>query len=175
MTETMTQAEFSRHIGVEKSYVTELKKNGRLVFDENGKVMVDESTLRIAATEDPSKSGVADRHAAARQGKDDNDEMTGRVGSAYQQARAMKEKYAAMQAKIAYEKEVGELLKISDIRAAIMDGDTIIRNRLESMPDTLSPQLAVENDEQKIRAMLIDHVEWLLTDLSQSLKNLEYI
>ena len=59
------------------------------------------------------------------------DELTGKAGSAYQQARAMKEKYFAMQAKIAYEKEVGLLLEASEVRFAIADGDAIIRNRLK--------------------------------------------
>ncbi len=172
----VTQTEFANIIGTEKSYINKLKDTGRLVFDENGKIMVEESKQLIAATKDPSKQGVADRHQQERQEKQsaasEFDEVTSRAGGAYQQARAMKEKYAAMQAKIAYEKEVGELLEIQPTKLAVMDGDVIIRNRLEAMPDVLAPQLAAENDEQKIRIILIDQIEYLLGELSQTFKKM---
>ena len=80
----------------------------------------------------------------------------------------MREKYAAMQAKIMYEKEVGVLLVAQDAKMAVADGDAIIRNRLESLPDILAPQLAAEKNEQKIRAILADQVEYLLDELSRT-------
>jgi hypothetical protein len=55
-----------------------------------------------------------------------------------------------------------------------MDGDTIIRNRLEAIPDILAPQLAAENDEQKIRIILIDQIEYLLGELSRAFKKMTY-
>jgi hypothetical protein len=98
--------------------------------------------------------------------------MAGKAGSAYQQARAMKEKYNAMQAKISYEREIGLLMLADEAKMAVADGDAIIRNRLESLPDMLAPQLAAETDEQKIRIMLIDQIEALLVDLSRSFNGL---
>ena len=74
----------------------------------------------------------------------------------------------AMQAKIAYEKEVGILLVAHDVKMAVADGDAIIRNRLESLPDILAPQLAAEKDEQRIRALLAEHIEFLLDELSRT-------
>ena len=170
---TMTQAEFARHINRERSYITELKQAGRLVFNKSGKVLVEESQALILETEDPAKQPVAERHEEERQAKSQNgDEKNEESRGSYQKSRAIKEQYAAMQAKMEYEKGVGQLLEVSAVKTAVMDGDAIIRNRLESMPDTLSPLLAVENDEQKIRALLIDHLEWLLGDLSNSLKKM---
>jgi hypothetical protein len=55
---------------------------------------------------------------------------------------------------------------------AVADGDAIIRNRLESLPDMLAPQLAAESNEQKIRALLMDQIEYLLSELSQSFHKL---
>lgn len=158
---------------------------------DDGSVDVEASLKLIADTETPSHVGVGDRHQQEReqksfgsntstpfdaaqgkplstsQDRQQLDDMGGRAGSAYQQARAMKEKYLAMQAKISYEKEVGILLVASDVRFAIADGDAIIRNRLESLPDILAPQLAAETDEQKIRNMLADQIETLLGELSR--------
>lgn len=178
----MSQAEFARHIGKTPGYITQQKASGRIVM-QGRMVNVEETIKLIAETSDPSKAGVADRHAQEREQKQTSqpisgpagqvlDDITGKAGSAYQQARAMKEKYAAMQAKIAYEKEVGILLVAHDVMLAVADGDAIIRNRLESLPDMLAPQLAAEMDEQKIRALLMDHIEHLLGELSQSFHKL---
>lgn len=175
----LNQSDFAKHIGVKRGYVTQLKTAGRLVM-QDGKVDVEASVLKIEETKDPSKQGVAERHKQDRaqnkssmpvisaQGQADEFSASGKAGSAYQQARAMREKYGAMQAKIAYEKEIKILLIADEARAAVADGDAIIRNRLESLPDTLAPQLAAENDEQKIRAMLMDQVEYLLNELSRT-------
>lgn len=170
----MSQTEFANHIGKTPGYITQLKDAGRLVMQ--GRMVDSEaSKQRIDETQDPGKVGVAERHQTEREQKQaapQMDDMTGNAGSAYQQARAMKEKYAAMQAKIAYEKEVGLLLVASEVNMAVADGDAIIRNRLESLPDMLAPQLAAESDEQKIRALLMDQIEYLLGELSQSFHKL---
>lgn len=178
----MSQSEFARHIGKTPGYITQQKDAGRIVM-QGRMVNVEETIKLMDETKDPSKAGVADRHdrereqkqiapAAYGQNAHVMDDITGKAGSAYQQARAMKEKYAAMQAKIAYEKEVGILLVAQDAMLAVADGDAIIRNRLESMPDMLVPQLAAEMDEQKIRTMLMDYIEHLLGELSQSFHKL---
>lgn len=166
----MSQSAFAEHTGNTRSYVSQLKTAGRLVMEGN-KVNVEASIKLIKATQDPGKVGVAERHEKDRQQKQtpavDVEDMEGKnVG--YQQARAMKENYNALQAKIAYQKEVGQLLVANEVKMAVADGDTIIRNRLESLPDMLAPQLAAETDEQKIRSMLMDHIESLLSDLSRS-------
>lgn len=170
----MTPSQFAKHINVKPGYVTQLKAAGRLVMQ--GELIDSEaSKLLIEETKDPSKAGVAERHANERQqkqGAPDQEALTIDPGSNYQKSRAMKEKYNALQAQIAYEKEVGLLLVASDAKAAVADGDTIIRNRLESLPDMLAPQLAAESDEQKIRALLMDQVEFMLSELSRSFHEL---
>lgn len=177
----MSQAEFAQHIGKTPGYITQLKDAGRLVM-QGRMVDAEASKQRIDETQDPGKVGVSERHQTEREQKSFDsaqdmpapklDDIAGKAGSAYQQARAMKEKYAAMQAKIAYEKEVGLLLVASEVKMSVADGDAIIRNRLESLPDMLAPQLAAESDEQKIRALLMDQIEHLLGELSQSFHKL---
>ncbi len=181
----LNQAAFAAHIGVQKSYVTQLKKAGRLVM-AGDKVDVEASIQLIDDTKDPGHAVVAERHQQARALKSSqpvppptvlqeaetgisaNETIGQRAGSAYQQAKAMREKYNALTAKITYEEQIKILLNADEARAAVADGDTIIRNRLESLPDILAPQLAAETDEQKIRALLIDYIESLLGDLSRS-------
>jgi len=176
---TETQADFARRIEASRQHVTNLKRRGLLVM-AGEQVDVEASLARMADMADPSKQGVVDHHAAERAEKSEappfeppvRDEVAGRAGSAYQQARAMREKYAAMQAKTNYERETGTLLKADEVRSAVADGDAIVRNRLESLPDILAPQLAALNDEQKIRTLLLDYIEQTLAELSRSFYDL---
>lgn len=65
--ETLPLRQFCDLIGVKPSYGADLKKTGRLVLAEDGKtVLVAQSIARIKETRDPSKAGVAARHAAER-------------------------------------------------------------------------------------------------------------
>jgi hypothetical protein len=163
----MSQSDFAKHIGATRGYITQLKSAGRLVM-EGTKVSVEASVQRIAETQDPSKAGVAERHQQERAQKQDPfDAVAGKTGGSYQQAKTMREKYNGLMAKVAYEKEIGLLLDADEARAAVSSGDAIIRNRLEALPDMLAPQLAAESDEQKIRSLLMDQVEYLLSDLSR--------
>lgn len=170
---TMTKSEFARHIERVPGYVTQLGDAGRLVMDGEH-VNVEASMERMRETANPSFSGHADRHQEDRERKAAGilDDLTGKAGSAYQQARAMREKYAAMQAKIAYEKEIGLLLVAHDVKMAVADGDALIRNRLEALPDILAPQLAAEKDEQRIRVLLADQIGYLLNELSRAFKGM---
>lgn len=165
----MSPSEFANHINRQPGWITQLKDAGRLVM-EGDKIDAEASIRRIEETANPSFHMHEDRHQDNRERKAAGiiDDMTGKAGSAYQQARAMREKYAAMQAKIAYEKEVGILVVAHDVKMAVADGDALIRNRLESLPDILAPQLASEKDEQRIRSILAEQIEFLLNELSHT-------
>ena len=59
---TATQSEFARLIGVQKSYVTKLKEQGRLVMSADGKLVnVEASKQRIQQTADPNRDDVSQR------------------------------------------------------------------------------------------------------------------
>src|SRR5699024_2279062 len=62
--DTATFAEFARIAGFKRSYITQLRKDDRLVL-EGRRVKVAESLALITDSADPAKRGVAERHAAA--------------------------------------------------------------------------------------------------------------
>lgn len=169
----MSQAEFARHIGATRSYITQLKSAGRLVIEGN-KVNVEASVQLIADTKDLAKDGVAKRHESDRkaQGAERAPSASGSSGSRFQLAKARREEANAEFAEIELAKLRGTLLLVEEAKSAVYNGDVIIRNRLESLPDTLAPQLAAESDEQKIRSILMDQVEYLLSDLSRTFNGL---
>lgn len=177
MPNLMTVPEFSAHIGCKRNYGYQLRKEGRLVMSDDGKlVRVAESIARIAETRDPSKAGVASRHAAergapARTGHADDGEMPGEEpdeepGGRYdfQKAKAKREFWAAEREHAAARKEAGELVERAEMVAAFADAGATIRGALEAWAAVLPPQL-VGRDEPAIRAVLADQVERVLHDL----------
>lgn len=184
--ETLSVPEFSEYIGCKRTYAYQLKKEGRLVLTDDGKrVRVAESIARIAETRDPSKSGVAIRHANARgaqamtghaatAGDDEeaatepSEEQDARQGGRsydFQTAKAKREHWAAEREHASWRKEAGELMEKTEVVASFADAGATLRGRLEAWTATLPPQL-VGRDENAIRATLADQVERLLLDLA---------
>jgi hypothetical protein len=172
-----TQAEFATIAGVQRSYVTALKKAGRLVLDADGKVRVVESLARIEATRDPSKAAVAARHAEARGGALPAAELpvdeagpepeSTSVGFSYWRERTEKAKALAAERENAIAD--GKLLAVDDVVAQVANAMTVLRNALERLPDTLGPQLAAEQSEARCRGLVSEAVELLLDDTSRRL------
>ena len=179
----VTQAEFARIIGVERSYVTALKKSGRLVLNEIGNVLVEESKARIAITADPGKAGVADMHAKKRgqtnatvDGKkapkpeidDGQDDEPGQTPD-YQAARARKELANAQLAEMEVRQKAGDLFDAAEALAIVADAGTVFRTALDSRRPLFVSQLAMMTDEAEIRVFIEEQDEHLLADLSARL------
>lgn len=177
-------AEFARHIGVRPSYITELRKAGRLVLTDDAKaVKVAESVALIGSTRDPSRNGVAARHAAARghevgasgasagsDGGEGEAPATASTDYGFHRAKALKERYAAMTAKVEYERLIGKLAPVADIEAAAADLVTALRRRLEGMGTTLAPLVAPVSEPSACKALIDEFVEGVLRETSDTLK-----
>jgi hypothetical protein len=175
-----TFTEFAKLLGKKSSWVTQLKKDGRLVLTDDGRqVRVPESMVLIESTRDPAAQHVTDRHAEARAQTATNTPPPGRenassekIGNTYQAARAVKERYLAMSAKRDYEISIGRLLEVADVESTIADAMTTLRTRLEILPDVLGPQMAGVSDEAKARAILAENIENALEDLARQFRNI---
>ena len=180
--ETLTPRQLAERLGFKPHYGNQLAKEGRFVFAPDGKhVLVQESIARFHATKDPSKQGVADRHAAGRAAAeaasaepDEDDRPShaptgagGNTGNSYQQARAVKERYLALEAKRAYEVAIGQLRDGREVEALAASAMTELRLRLENLASTLAPVLAAQTDEVQIRANLQDNFAHALESASQ--------
>lgn len=194
---TLTQAQFARHLGVKRSYVTGLKKTGRLVLTANGLVDVVASEARITATADPAKAAVAARHAQNRAGRqtltvnpentpkttpespmetrqDSQDSPEEPISTPdYQAARARKETANAHLAELDLQQKLRELVTRQAVIFAANDAATTIRVQLERLPNILAPQLAAESNVAEVRLILADAIESTLTELSEKLRDLE--
>ena len=152
MNNAVSQAEFARLINASRSYITQLKKSGRLVLTDGGLVLVNESKARIKETADPAKDGTI--------------KSIDQVGNSYAAARAVKERNQAMLSKLQYERESGILVLKSDVAASVADIVTRFRLASENLPFRVSPEL-VGKDLDQIRAILKQHVFETLNDLAK--------
>ena len=193
----ITRADLAALIGARSpSYINELEKTGRAVRAPDGKHWLKaESLAAYRAGRDPSKQGVADRHAANRaasspQAAPDEDAAPGAsanaperpsapqrpatdaVGSTYQQARAVKEKFFALEAKRAYEVNIGQLREAKEVEGIVATAMTEIRLRLQNLAVSLAPVIAAQADEATVRASLADAFEHTLRSASHHFSQL---
>jgi hypothetical protein len=178
MATLITQAEFARLENKARSYITALKNAGRLVM-EGDKVNVEASRARIKETADPNRDDVKTRWEADRQkpnpAVDDQNAANSadKIGNSYQAARAVKEKFSAMTAKLDYERAVGKVIDKTEVKAAAADLVTMFRQNIENMPHRTAPEL-VGKDLDQIRAILKQEVHTALAELEKELtKRLE--
>lgn len=188
--ETMAFREFAGHLRVKPGYITELRKAGRLVLTEDGKrVRVAESVRLIQDSRDPSKAGVAARHAQARGaatadldiGADDaanddfDDEALATSGpSASHAARRAKaaadrEEAAARKALRDEQVELGTLMAIEEVVSAVTTTITTLRTGLQNLRATLAPSLAAAQSEEQVGALLGDAIESALDECAREL------
>ena len=180
----VNQSQFAALQGFSVGYVTKLKQQGRLVLTREGKVDVEASVRRIRDTEDPNRSEVRARWRAERPAPVNSavtsdiapgaDAETSGDGSEmnYQDARAMKERFLALQAQADYQRSVGELVSSSDVRLAALNLGTLLRTSLEGLPDRLSAELAALSEPEAIRARLVEEVEDVLQQIGDGVAKL---
>lgn len=165
----LKQIEFAKLLGVSRSYVTELKKNGRLVMTQNNLVDVEASQIRIQETADPNRDDVTQRHAAAKGRAETEKKKRERDPNhvTFSDGRAKEQHYKALQAEIDYKKTIGELVPMQDMKMAVTDMVMTFRQQLENLPHQLAPEL-VGKDHDFIRIVLKQRVHDALSDLERA-------
>lgn len=163
--QAVNQSEFAALMSWDRSYVTKLKKAGRLVLDDQGRVMVEASKKRIEETADPNRDDVKKRWGDQR-GEDAPQKPQDAIGNSYQAARAVKERYQAMHAKLEYEVASGQRIKKVDVSASVADVVTMFRQALEQIPYRTGPEL-VGKDLDAIRAVLKQDIHSALSAMER--------
>lgn len=150
----VTQSAFAGHIGVVKSRVTALKKQGKLVIDPaTGLVDVAASMERIAATTTaPERSAV--------------------VTQSFSESRQERERVDLASSRLDLAERCRLLAPTVGIAAAAANAGAQFRARMETLPDTLTPQVAPITDEAQVRALLSEYAESVLAELSHAFADL---
>ena len=193
MSRILRKSEFAALIGVDRAQVTRWGRDDRLVLDDRGRGQVEATARRVLETEPPGKAGKGEAwargylaatgaltaaetasgpQAVAKASEADTTAETPSEPPAesYSAARARREHYAALTAKLDYERAVGKLCETAAVKFAGMDAGARVRAALEQLPDQLAPELAAAGSEERIHALLVEHVEMLLEDLAHKLE-----
>ncbi len=185
----VTGKDLAARIGCRPSYVVELKRQGRLVPAPDGRgYCLAESLALYEATRDPSRVGVAERHAEARgrataaadgggppvggegAAEDDvDDDKPVRGVHAERRAQALADKEEALAAAAIRDNRLrdGELMEARDVEAAVASAASALRKELEQLPDALAPQVAPLSDEHAIRSLIAEAIDTALREVAR--------
>ena len=117
---------------------------------------------------DPSHAHQAENPAtdASASAADDSEppSESSIIGANFQAARAMKEKYLALQAQAEYQRIIGELLPRADVVTALDDAVAVARQGLDQLPHRTAPRL-LGKDLDAIRAILREDIAALMREM----------
>jgi transcriptional regulator with XRE-family HTH domain len=172
--QTLNQSDFAKHIGVNKSYITQLKQEGRLVFSENGKVDVEASLIKIKETADPNRDDVSTRHAEKRTAIVELEVKPKKIAKqksssevTFSEARAKEQHYKSLQAELEYQKAISEVVSVAEMKAAVGDVVTTFKQALENLPHRAASQF-IGKDLEFIRATLKQEIVYALTEMEKN-------
>lgn len=153
-----SQADFARAQGWQKSYVTALKQEGRLVFNEAGQVDFAASLKRIKGT-----AGAPERSDPAVQ------------GNTFRDAQDRERFYSAELKRLELERETRQLRRADEVASSVEDAGALIRTTVEAWRDRLPPQLAALGaDEERIAAFMREECAHLLKRMVDKFAALAY-
>ena len=160
----LSQSEFAKQQGWSRQYVGKLVKSGKIKLI-NGKVDAAAAVKAVAAQAEPS---TALRTEPLRQSIQPTGPTDSRQSVDFITARTMREAFKAKMAKVEYEKETGKLTDATKVKEDAFRAGRIVRDALLGIPDRQADVLAAETDPARIRQLLMDELEAILKELSQS-------
>lgn len=165
--------------GWDRSYVTKLQKEGRVVLDETGTRIDWAATDQlIGKTADPSKLGVKQRWEETRKEQQVYSHVhvvappaaaaavpaAVPADSAFHQARASKEHYTGQMAKLEYEWLTGLLVSRLRVEDAATTIGRHIRDRVLGASPRIAPELAAISDAWELEQRLTEALRQVLED-----------
>lgn len=160
----MSQAEFSRFRGVSRATVTEYKKKGLLVLNDEGQVIVDASVLKLSNTLDTVRGG--DRTGGA------NKPAASKDGGALTKAKVDETLVRTAKQGLELKKMAGELVERQQVESIAFSLSRQAQDSLIAIPDRMSSLLAAETDPAKVHDMLSDEIRRIANDLADHAERL---
>ena len=160
----VSQREFGKVIGVTQPAIAQFKDDDRLVMEYRSghdKILVKESIDKLNATIKLNGGTFRDRTKEKTY-----DELTGEVVKTqldlettnslelYNNARALREKAAALQADADYQKSIGKLVDREHVDKIIFERSRQFRDILMACSRRLAPELATITDIKQIEQLL---------------------
>jgi hypothetical protein len=147
----MTKAEYAKHRGVSRPYISKLAKNGILVM-RGGKIDVaaTDTVLDDRPVDDVNVAPASGTAAAARPVT----EPSGQSGASFGQARTIEMVFRAKLRRLEFETKQGKLIEAEVYRKAVADAFRNFRDGMLGIPDRLATVIAAESDPKKVHLAL---------------------
>jgi len=170
---------YAQHRGVSHTAVAKAIKAGRIQVEADGKIDPVKADAQWARNTLPSQNlnAGASKSAPKVATPTVSTLVSSREAQApletratapdYQTSRARREYFEAKAKERDYLLSMGQLMRADEVLAAVTGAVATLRQRLESLPDILSPRLAAAQDEAGCRAILADELEHALEDTAR--------
>ncbi len=155
----MTQAEYARHRGKSRQYISRLAKAGVLVM-RGGKVDAPASDAVLDDRPEP----VSERVAAAPV-------ETAPTGTTFAQAKTADMVFKARLRKIEYDLKMGKLMETDLFRQRIEAIYVVIRDTVMAWPTRIAPEVAPLTDERQVWDVLMREARTLLNDTRSAVQH----
>ncbi len=149
----MTQAEYARHRGKSRQYISRLAKAGVLVL-RGGKVDVAASDAVLDDRPEP----VSERVAAAQA-------EVAPAGTTFAQAKTADMVFKAKLRKMEFDLRTGKLVEAEIVKQRWSTILRLIVDRILAWPNRLAPEVAALTEERQVREAILREARVLINDL----------
>ena len=149
----MTQAEYARHRGKSRQYISRLAKAGVLVL-RGGKVDVASSDAVLDDRPEP----VSERVTASPS-------EVAPAGTTFAQAKTADMVFKAKLRKMEYDVRMGKLVEAELVKQRWSAVLRLIVDRILAWPNRLAPEVAALTDERQVREAILREARALINDL----------
>jgi hypothetical protein len=149
---------YARHRGVALAAVQKAIASGRISTQPDGRIDSEIADVQWAET---TMWGASNMNGGEVGG-----DSSGHKPSNYAEARAERERYAALLTRLKYEERAGGLVRRDQVEDAIFKTAREFRDRMQSIPDRISAVIAAETDVAVIHQILSDEIRAALNDFA---------
>ena len=168
----MTKAEYARHRGVSKPYITKLAQNGVLVM-RGGKVDVraTDTVLDDKPVDDVEPPPAARPPASAPPSRSAADTLPQAGGASFGQARTIEMVFRAKLRRLEFETKQGRLIEADAVRRRIAENVRALRDGLLGLPDRITSSIAAETgmEHRKVHVLLTTEITRELEALANAI------
>lgn len=177
----LTQAQLARAVGVTRQQIHKLCVRGILKLDADGKIDEDAAKAAILEHHNPAHATTRSTAAARLQAEvvDQVDppapaqppiqpaapSQPAGVEMNFQLARTLREKYAALAAKVEYEEAIGLLVPKKDVDRQAFELARQAQQSLLAIPDRMAPVLAAESDQHQVHTLLTNEIHRAMAEV----------
>lgn len=182
MSKNLTQKELADQLGISSAAVSQLKAKGMPVDSveraqrwrnrhlQRGRL---KGVRRVADAVAPMPATMPHDSEFACEAMDlDVDVDPVQEIERYKSARERREHYQAERERLAFQKEIGQVMLASEVIACVAEAGTAFRLALDQVPNKLAPLLVQAGDEHTIRQHLEREFESLLSNLAHTFNQL---